>query len=89
MELREGDAVRVAFDPAAGRLILSLDGIEPTQWARLGPNSWFGWRSMTTVSSQPWWWRGSRRIPGGKAQAAWLAEMGVEEWNCGMAAWGA
>ncbi|MEZ6004072.1 MAG: hypothetical protein R3F33_07780 [Planctomycetota bacterium] len=78
VELREGDAVRVAFDPAAGRLILSFDGIEPTQWARLGPNLvWLAVDDDGQLAAMVV--EGVSKDPGGKAQAAWLAEMGVEE----------
>jgi hypothetical protein len=73
--LREGGGATVCYDPPGGTLHLSFEGVEPKEWARLGPNLvWLALDEEGCLAAIAI--EGISRDPKGKAQAAWLAEMG-------------
>ncbi|MDF1838682.1 MAG: hypothetical protein P1V35_12500 [Planctomycetota bacterium] len=75
VELMEGGGAKVCFDAPTGTMQLSFDGVEATEWARLGPNLvWLALNEEGYLASIVV--EGVSRDPKGKAQAAWLAEMG-------------
>lgn len=75
VELVEGGGAKVCFDAPTGTLRLTFDGIEPIEWARLGPNLvWLALDDEGNLAAIVV--EGVSRDPQGKAQAAWLAEMG-------------
>ncbi|MCB9907162.1 MAG: hypothetical protein H6830_05555 [Planctomycetes bacterium] len=78
VEVVEGGSAKVAYSPTGGMLCLAFDGIEAKEWARLGPNLvWLALDDEGQLAAIVV--EGISRDPGGKAQAAWLAEMGFEE----------
>ncbi len=65
-----------AFDPAQGRLTLSFDGIHPEEWGRLGDNLlWLALDGEGRVGGLCF--EGISRDPKGRAQAAWLEDVGL------------
>ena len=78
VEIVEGGGATVAYDSSAGCLCMAFDGVEAKEWARLGPNLvWLALDEEGRLAALVV--EGVSRDPGGKAQMAWLAEMGVEE----------
>ncbi len=78
VELSEGGRAEVTYDATTGTLRLRFDGIEAVEWARLGPNLvWLALDEDAQLAAMVV--EGVSKDPGGKAQAAWLAEMGVED----------
>lgn len=66
--------VRGLFDGTEGTLRLAFGDLEPAHWARLGENLvWLAIDEDTQLAALVI--EGISRDPGGKAQAAWLAEM--------------
>lgn len=75
VELQDGGGAKVCFDAPTGTLQLTFDGVEATEWARLGPNLvWLALDEEGCLAAILV--EGVSRDPKGKAQAAWLAEMG-------------
>ncbi|MCA9000917.1 MAG: DUF2283 domain-containing protein, partial [Planctomycetes bacterium] len=75
VELVEGASARVLYDRPAGTLHLEFKDVEATEWARLGPNLvWLALDADGNLAALVV--EGVSRDPKGKAQAAWLSEMG-------------
>ena len=78
VEIVEGSAASVGLDATAGVMCLAFKDIQPTEWARLGPNLiWLGLDEEGRLGALVV--EGVSTDPGGKAQAAWLSEMGYSE----------
>ena len=78
VELAEGGRAEVAYDAGQGSLCLRFPGVEAKDWARLGPNLvWLALDDEAQLAAIVV--EGVSKDPGGKAQAAWLAEMGIDE----------
>lgn len=76
LELTESDCLQALVDSAEGTMRLSFGERIPVQWARLGENLlWLGLDSTGCLASMMV--RGISRDAGGKAQNAWLAEVGI------------
>ena len=77
VELVDDNGAKVSFDPPNGILRVSFDGVKAVEWARLGPNLvWLALSEeghLAAIVAE-----GVSRDPKGKAQAAWLAEMGCD-----------
>ncbi len=75
VEVMENGGASVVFDSTRGVLCLAFEGVKPTEWARLGANLvWLaldGDGRLGAIVVE-----GVSTDPGGKAQLAWLAEMG-------------
>ncbi len=75
VELVDGGGAKVCFDAPSGTLHLAFEGVEAIEWARLGPNLvWLALDEDGNLAAIVI--EGVSRDPKGKAQAAWLAEMG-------------
>ena len=78
VELSEGGRAEVAYEANTGSLCLRFAGVEAVEWARLGPNLvWLALDDDAQLAAIVV--EGVSKDPGGKAQAAWLAEMGIDD----------
>ena len=75
-ELDDSDVMDFLLDSTEGTLRFSFGGRVPQEWARLGENLiWLGIDGDGRLAAMVI--EGISRDTGGKAQCAWLAQMGI------------